>query len=115
MKPTAEITPLKKGNVKVHAFSRFFGQPLYLGDRDRFWGVWEPVDIPPSPSDQYITVDEAIAGRIDLISYRYYRTPELWWVIAEANALFFPPEDLIIGMILRIPSITTLTSLGLMR
>lgn len=114
-KPTSELTPLPRGSEVVHPFSRFAGQPLYIDGGTKFWGTWAPVNIPPHPADFYFTVTEAVEGRLDLIAYRYYRTPELWWVIAEANNLFFPFEDVAVGTVLRIPSLTSITSLGLIR
>jgi hypothetical protein len=112
---TAEITPLPPGSESVHNFSRFFGQRMYLVDNTKFWETWEPINIPPSPTDFYVTVNQAVEGRLDLLSYRYYNTPELWWVLAEVNGIFFPPDDLKIGMVLRIPSFTSIASLGLVR
>jgi len=114
-KTTSELTPLPRGSEAVHPFSRFFGQNLFFEGGTKFWGTWEPISLPAHPADSYYTVTEAMEGRLDLIAYRYYRSPELWWVIAEANNLFFVPEDVVVGMVLRIPSYTTITSLGLVR
>ena len=54
---TAEIKPLPINAQRLHQFSRFFKQPLYLEGNVKFWGVWEPIEIPPSPNDEYLTVD----------------------------------------------------------
>lgn len=40
--------------------------------------------------------------RFDLIAFKYYNNPSLWWVIAIANGLSLPTE-IENGMILRIP------------
>lgn len=34
------------------------------------------------------------ADRLDLISYKYYRDPQKWWHICDANPEFFLPNDL---------------------
>ena len=39
--------------------------------------------------------------RLDMISYKYYQTPELWWLIAEVN--FIDPFELYEGQELIIP------------
>lgn len=52
------------------------------------------------------TYHEVILGeenRLDLISFHYYSTPLLWWVIAEASNII-DPFDVPVGTILRIPS-----------
>lgn len=61
---------------------------------------------PTSPFDQYYTVAEFEIRRIDLISYKFYGTPELWWIILLANNII-DPFGLTPGIILRIPSIDT--------
>lgn len=112
---TEELKPLDERVAVLHAFSRFNNQPLFIENNRYFFGTWQPINIPESPSDTFHTVTEADSDRIDLIAYQYYQTPELWWVIAEVNGLFFPFEDLEPGRILRIPSYITLTSFGLIR
>lgn len=41
-------------------------------------------------------------GRLDLISYKYYKTCDYWWVIAIANDIYFP-FDFTAGDVLIIP------------
>ena len=112
---TSELTPLPKKSEVLHAYSRFFSQDLFLINGKRVWGTWESPKIPNSPFDNYHTVTQMDAGRLDLISYKYYQTPELWWVLATANGLFFPADELVAGMILRIPDLNQITSLGFIR
>ncbi len=42
-------------------------------------------------------------GRIDKISYKYYNTPELWWLLAEVN--YIDPFELYEGQELLIPNL----------
>lgn len=114
-KKTEEIVALPTGAEELHAFSRFFWQDLYLDGNKKFWGTWKPVAVPSSPSDTYFTVTEAMAGRLDLISYEFYQTPELWWLLAEVNDIFFPPEEVVVGLMLRVPSFSVLATLGIIR
>jgi nucleoid-associated protein YgaU len=48
--------------------------------------------IPPTPAGYYhtFTADQ----RLDLISYAFYRNPEKFWLIADANSEM-DPEDLL--------------------
>lgn len=112
---TAELVPLPLTAEQLHGFSRKIGQRAYQVDGERFWGVPVPRRIPSSPRDVYHTVTSLDEGRIDLISYRWYATPELWHAIADANGLFFPDDEIPVGTVLRIPEYTTLVNLGYVR
>jgi hypothetical protein len=42
--------------------------------------------------------------RADLLAHRYLGRADLWWIICDYNAIFFPLE-LEPGSVLRIPSV----------
>lgn len=65
-------------------------------------------EIPKGPNDTYHTVTSYEVYRLDLIAYKYYQNALLWWVIAQANNIRDPFNDVTAGMVLRIPSLTTL-------
>jgi nucleoid-associated protein YgaU len=67
--------------------------------------------IEKSSSDQYYTVTSETENRLDKISYSFYRTIELWWVIAHANNII-NPFVVPVGTTLRIPQIGNLYSVG---
>jgi nucleoid-associated protein YgaU len=48
--------------------------------------------VPVTPAGYFhtVTADE----RLDLIAYKFYRNPEKWWLIADANTAM-DPEDLL--------------------
>lgn len=48
-------------------------------------------------------VTENDINRLDKISYKYYNTPELWWLIAEVN--YIDPFELYVNQELIIPNI----------
>lgn len=58
--------------------------------------------------DTYHRVESHELNRLDILAQMYYQNPSMWWVIAEANNIFDPFEELIPGTLLRIPSTTTL-------
>lgn len=76
---------------------------------DYAWGSWEPIDFEEDNSDDTFKVKEVHLGRLDLVSYEVYNTPDLWWVIAHVNDIlnqFTDDEDaggMWAGQLLRIP------------
>lgn len=71
----------------------------------------ESYDIPVSPGDQYYEVLPGMQDRLDLVSHKYYGTPLLWWVIAEASGIT-NPMHVPVGTVLRIPPKTSLFGYG---
>lgn len=71
-----------------------------------FVGTWEFDEVPNSPDDTFFTVDAAHVGRLDLIAFRAYGNPRLWWVIAHKN-LIFDQRSIKTGTVLRIPTRST--------
>lgn len=64
-------------------------------------------EIPVTEEDSYLKVEAQYVGRLDLVSFRYYGTSRLWWVIAVATKIRDPFIDVKVGTILRIPAIQT--------
>lgn len=71
----------------------------------------ESVEIPVSRTDRFYEVDITTRNRLDLVSYNYYGTQLLWWVIALASDID-DPLVVPIGTVLRIPTIDTLYGNG---
>lgn len=61
-----------------------------------------PIEIPFSKNDKFHIVEHDEVGRLDIISYRFYNTSELWWAIATASNIY-DPFSIKLGMRLRIP------------
>lgn len=78
-----------------------FGE-LKLVDEVEFW---DTVDLPEIPV-QFDDLEYQVKGhdRIDLVAWRFYGDPVLWWVIAVANDMEILPTDLNRYEIIRIPS-----------
>lgn len=87
---------------------------IFRGSRYANVGTYQTVDaggqtvtalkpryIPSTPAGYFhtFTADE----RLDLIAYRFYRNPEKFWLIADANAEVDPEDLLEPGRQLAIP------------
>jgi nucleoid-associated protein YgaU len=57
--------------------------------------------IPPTPASFRHTVRQN--ERLDLLAFRFYRDPERFWLIADANDAMDPEDLLEPGLQLRIP------------
>jgi hypothetical protein len=67
-----------------------------------FWELDNLPTIPLNPSDIYYSPDAN--ERLDLLAFRYYGDPNLWWVIAVANDIDLAPTQFQPGSTIRIPS-----------
>lgn len=87
---------------------------LFKGSRYEKVGTYQVVDeseqmvtalkirfIPPTPAGYLhtFTADE----RLDLLAFNFYRNPEKFWLIADANTEMVPDDLLEPGRQLRIP------------
>ena len=77
-------------------------------DRRRY-GTWVKPDIDMTSYDRY-AVREVDENRPDLIAYKFYNDPTLWWVICQVNGLSHPFDDLTVGLVLKIPKIDNIAS-----
>lgn len=78
---------------------------LYDIDNEKvllFLDNFENLRKPEFLQNKHIVIEEEI-NRIDKISYKYYKSPELWWIIAEVN--YIDPFELYVGQELFIPSL----------
>ena len=58
--------------------------------------------INPSNTD-IVTVVKVGAQRLDVLAFRFYGTPELWWIISQANNLSGDTMVVPVGTKLRVP------------
>ena len=65
--------------------------------------TYEHVNVPETNKDLIYRVSPGEEGRLDLIAYRFYSNPLLWWIIAEANGII-NPFSISGGDVIRIPS-----------
>ena len=57
---------------------------------------------------QYTFYQITGADTVDLLAYRYYSDPTLWWQIANANPEITNWSQLVVGSLIRIPLINGL-------
>lgn len=73
--------------------------------------VFEQWEVPPTREDRYYEVRAGLQ-RLDHIAFEFYGTPRLWWLIALANDIIRPWEELPVGTLLRLPDVNALHALG---
>jgi hypothetical protein len=85
-------------------FTSPYKQTRLLIQRGRvFFGRWRPFDVEVTGEEEEYVVREGQEGQIDLIAEEFYGDRRLWRVIAQANKIDFPLEDVTPGTKLRIP------------
>lgn len=99
--------------LRLETSSRYIKTPLFSEPKDRndpgkgnnvFFGTWVAPNITSDPAtDQNYVVTDKDIGRLDLISFDFYGTPNLWWVIAHVNNIIDPIVDMETGTSLAIP------------
>lgn len=96
-------------SVAIQQYSRLRFSNLVESDGYTYWDLFFPPTISVQTDDIQYTVDSS--DRPDLLAYRFYGDPVLWWVIAVANDMDILPTDLKPGAIIRIPSPGTIRQL----
>jgi hypothetical protein len=112
---TKELFPLPNQPSIIHNYSRFNYHSVYQDPvtGDKFIGAWKPPNIPFKNSDKSMQVTQETAYRPDIISYNYYATPLLAWLLCYVNSIPNPYDKvngLYPGRVIRIPDITTITA-----
>lgn len=64
-----------------------------------------PLNLEPGDGDTFLTINQELLQRPDLISQAAYGSTEYWWVIYEFNGIMDPLFGLRLNDILRIPPI----------
>ncbi len=84
--------------------SRYASSILFTDRDSELLGARTPLDTNPRPDDRFhVLID---SERLDQLADRYLGRAELWWVIADYNAIDWP-INLDAGKHLRIPSVDT--------
>lgn len=78
-----------------------------LDDENTYLETFNQFEIEESEKDIYHEVQNSEANRLDIISNKYYGSPDYYWAIALANN-FIDPFCVKPGDIIRVPSFITL-------
>lgn len=115
---TSLLTPITKGkSPQVHRSiaRRYRRSWVYKDEEERYFiGTLRPIDIPQHPSDKMYIVEYGDVARPDLIAYKHYSDPNLYWVILMINNISDPFEGIFPGMMIRIPSLFRLGEYGVL-
>jgi hypothetical protein len=77
-----------------------------------FLGTFPAIIIPPHSSDRFYVVEANDKGRPDIVAYKLYGDPALYWVILWLNDILDPFETIYPGMLLRVPQQSRLAEFG---
>ena len=108
--------------LQLPQYSMLSSTPIYHGISAEVDGVVQDVVVPglmqspvvPDPSDILYTVQAAAVGRLDLISNKFYKVVDLWWVIARVNHIIDTLTGPSFGDVIRIPTKPRLAALGIL-
>jgi len=110
LQPLQKNVPRKGNDMPkrhVHSFK-------YQDEQGRYFlGSFLPPVIPLDPTDKFYVLEAGDIARPDLLSYKMYQTPNLYWVILWINKIIDPFEGMYPGMLLRIPTVTRLSEYGI--
>lgn len=99
--------------IELPPYSMFANTPVYDVDNEVVFGLMKDVVVPDASDDLY-TVPPGGENRLDAISYKFYGTPALWWVISRVNNVEDPLVGVELNATLRIPTKERLASIGIL-
>jgi hypothetical protein len=106
--------------VELTPYSAFAATPAYQVQAELDTGLETVVVfglrrhlVVPDPSDELFTVPTGGRGRLDLISQKFYGTPELGAAIADCNPSLDPMIDPQVGQVIAVPTRSRLAALGI--
>ena len=91
----------------------FATTPIYEVGGDIVFGLMTPVVL-PDPTDEIWPVPAAGVYRLDLLSYGFYGTPELYHVLADVNNFIDPLVGIPQGTLMRVPTKQRLAAEGVL-
>lgn len=94
--------------------SRYRATKVFAGTFDTgrrvFFGTWRPPRIVERRAPSIHTVGPDEVRRPDLIAWRVYEDPQMFWPIALRNGIIMPLVDLTVGQRLVCPHADDITS-----
>lgn len=78
---------------------------LFVKSGRAFFGRWVPFDVQIDGDEPREVVKEGQEGQLDLFAHQSYGNRSLWRVIAHANKIDLPLEDVTVGLQIIIPKL----------
>lgn len=72
---------------------------------EQFIVLRQPLNLGLAAGDIYVTINQELLQRPDLIAHKAYGDRELWWVIYEFNNISDPLFELKLGQTIRLPAL----------
>ena len=118
MPVTTLLEPLSKGQIPQSVTAipyRYRDTWAYQDTDDRYFlGTFNPITIPAHRSDHVYLVEAGDLARPDLLAYKLYQNPKLYWIILWLNGINDPFQQLYAGMALRVPTLRRLAEYGVL-
>ena len=76
---------------------------LYVKDGRMFFGLWHPPAITLDGDESEVVVTLGLEGQLDLLAFAVYGDRRLWRVIAQANKIGLPLEEVKVDTVLILP------------
>ena len=113
---------MANARIELSPYSMFANTPAYQDVSVEIEGVRQNVivfgmmvdAVVADASDTLFRVPQSAEGRLDLISQKYYGTPELWWVVALVNNIRDPLVGAEVGQTIRVPTRNRLAAEGIL-
>lgn len=106
------VTELVNQNSSRYSLRRPMNEIINFNDLKIYSYPWA-CEIQESEGDVYIEITSEV--RLDKLANDYYGDSKLWWAIAQINNIKNPLTDMKIGMLIRIPPLTSLIKNGVTR
>lgn len=76
---------------------------LFILNGAAFFGIWRPIPVEIEGDEEELTIQRGMEGHLDLIAATVYGDRRLWRVIAQANLIDLPMEEVVAGRRIIIP------------
>lgn len=97
----------QKAYKDYNTLSRYASFPYYFNTLDKkyIYGTTSQLDVEGTPSSAH-TVGRG--DTLDSLALQYYNDPTKYWIIADFNRIQDPLEDLKMGTVLNIPTMSAI-------
>lgn len=76
---------------------------LFIKNGRAFFGIWRRLEVQIDGDEEEIIIQRGLEGHLDLVAFVVYGDRRLWRVIADANLIDFPMEEVTVGRRITIP------------